>query len=94
MRRNRDFNAMPYGTAIGMPNYRHAEPFCQLKNIKDLGNEHHNFMIRYIKIFMAGSIVGLVYGSAWSFVRPMSGMAIQKLFLAVGERDWSGRIGR
>jgi len=94
MRRNRDFKAMPYGTAAGMPNYRHAEPFCQLKNIKDLKNEQHNFMFKYIRTFIFGATVGFVYGAAWTFIRPMSGMAIQKLMLTVGERDWSGRFGR
>ena len=27
-RRNRDFKAVPYGNFIGMPNYRHSEPWC------------------------------------------------------------------
>jgi hypothetical protein len=76
MRRNRDFKAMPYGTAAGMPNYRHAEPFCQLKNLKDLKNEHHHFPTKLFKIFFGGATVGVVFGSAWAFLRPMSGFAI------------------
>ena len=94
MRRNRDFKAMPYGTAAGMPNYRHAEPFAQLKNIKDFTTEHHHFPTKYFKTFLDGAIVGVFFGAAWTFIRPMSGFAMQKLFLTVGERDWSGRIAR
>ena len=94
MRRNRDFKAMPYGTAAGMPNYRHAEPFAQLKNLKDFKNEDHNFVFKYAKIFFYGAIIGIVYGSVWTFVRPISGFSAQKLMMTAGERDWSGRIGR
>jgi hypothetical protein len=30
-RRNRDFKPMTYGSFRGIPNYRHSEPYCQLK---------------------------------------------------------------
>lgn len=85
---------MPYGTAAGMPNYRHAEPFCQLKNIKDLKNEHHHFPTRFFKIFLSGAIVGVTFGSAWGFLRPMSGFAIQKLMHTTGDHAFTGRIWR
>ena len=94
MRRNRDFKAMPYGTYGGMPNYRHAEPFCQLKNLKDFKNEHHHFPTKFFKIFLAGALTGVVFGSGWHFLRPISGFAVQKLMLTVGDRDFSGRIVR
>jgi hypothetical protein len=94
MRRNRDFKAMPYGTAAGMPNYRHAEPFSQLKNIKDFLNEEHHFPTKFFKIFCFGAAAGVMYGSVWTFIRPVSGFAAQKLFASVGEKEFSGRIGR
>jgi hypothetical protein len=76
MRRNRDFKALPYGTAGGMPNYRHAEPFCQLKNLKDLANEHHHFPTKFFKTFLTGAAIGVVFGAFWTSFRPMSGIAI------------------
>ena len=85
---------MPYGTYGGMPNYRHAEPFCQLKNLKDLVNEDHHFPTKYFKLFLAGAFTGIVYGSAWTFIRPMQGFAVQKLMAHVGDREWTGRIAR
>ena len=38
-RRNRDFKPVNYGSFKGMLNYRHSEPFCLLKNMKDLSRE-------------------------------------------------------
>lgn len=35
-RMNYDFKPIPYGTARGIPNYRHSEPFFLLKNLRDL----------------------------------------------------------
>ena len=36
LRRNRDFKPVLYGTFRGLPNYRHSEPYCMLKNLKDI----------------------------------------------------------
>ena len=38
-RRSRDFKPMTYGSFKGMLNYRHSEPYCLLKNMKDLSRE-------------------------------------------------------
>ena len=62
VRRNRDFKPVPWGAAVGMPNYRHSEPFLMLKNIKDLKNENAQHPIKWFKTFMVGSIAGLVVG--------------------------------
>ena len=48
-RRNRDFKAVPYGTFRGMPNFRHAEPYALLKNMKDLAYEEHNHPIKWAR---------------------------------------------
>ena len=40
-RRNRDFKPVPYGSAKGILNYRHSEPYALLKNMKDLPRETH-----------------------------------------------------
>ena len=40
-RRNRDFKPVPYGSAKGILNYRHSEPFALLKNMKDIPRETH-----------------------------------------------------
>jgi hypothetical protein len=85
---------MPYGTAAGMPNYRHAEPFAQLKNIKDFYAEHSHFPTVYFKLFLTGAATGIFWGSFWTFIRPISGFSAQKLMLTAGDRDWSGRLGR
>lgn len=75
-RRNRDFKPVPYGTFGGMPNYRHAEPFCQLKNAKDLVVEQHHFPTRWAKTFLFGAFSGVVLGQGWFFIRPAHGFAI------------------
>jgi hypothetical protein len=36
LRRNRDFKPVNYGSFRGMLNFKHAEPFASLKNLKDL----------------------------------------------------------
>ena len=75
MRRNRDFKATPYGAAIGMPNYRHAEPYLLLKNLPDLRNEDHHHPTVWAKRFIFGAIVGLSVGQLWVFAGPINGFA-------------------
>ena len=94
MRRNRDFKPVPYGAFGGMPNYRRSEPFENLKNIKDIKNEHAHFPTRWFKTFMHGALTGIALGQIWFFVRPINGFAMQKLMAAVGDRPFSGRVGR
>jgi hypothetical protein len=93
-RRNRDFKPVPYGTFGGMPNYRHAEPFCQTKNAKDVLSEQHHFPTRWAKVFGFGAMTGMIFGQGWFFMRPVNGFAMQKLMAAVGERAWTGRSFR
>jgi hypothetical protein len=69
-RRNRDFKPVPYGSFRGMPNYKHAETWCLLKNLKDLGNEHHNHPIKWAKTFLFGAMVGGILGYSWFLLRP------------------------
>merc|ERR1712061_614369 len=47
-----------------------------------------------IKSFIAGAAFGLVFGQVWFFFSPINGFAAQKLFAAVGERPFSGRMLR
>jgi len=94
MRRNRDFKPVPYGSFGGMPNYRHAEPWCQLKNIRDLGNEHSHFPTVWAKQFLFGATVGVVLGQGWFFIKPSNSFAIQKLMAATGDKPFTGRTLR
>lgn len=93
-RRNRDFKPVPYGTFGGMPNYRRSEPFENLKNITDFKNEHHHFPTRWAKTFFHGALTGICFGQLWFFIRPINGFALQKLMQAVGDRPFTGRVGR
>ena len=70
IRRNRDFKPVPWGAAVGMPNYRHAEPFLLLKNIKDIKNEHAHHPTKWAKTFLAGSMWGFVFGQAYHLLAP------------------------
>mgnify|MGYP006889525018 CR=1 FL=1 len=70
------------------------QPFCQLKNLKDFVVEDHHFPTRWAKNFLFGAIAGVTLGQGWFFIRPVQGMAIQKLMQAVGERPFSGRTWR
>jgi hypothetical protein len=94
IRRNRDFKAMPYGTAAGMPNYRHAEAWCQLKNISDFVREDNHFPTRFFKLGCLGGMWGFVLGAFWVAVKPQQGFVVQKLMARVGERDFSFRMPR
>ena len=93
-RRNRDFKATPYGSAIGMPNYRHATPYLLLKHLADFKTEDHQHPIKWAKRFIAGAAFGLMMGQVWFFFSPINGFAAQKLFAAIGERPFSGRVFR
>jgi len=66
---------VPYGNFIGLPNYRHSEPFCLLKNAKDVINEQDHFPTRWAKTFLFGATLGVTFGQAWFFLRPINGFA-------------------
>ena len=91
LRRNRDFKPVPWGAAVGMPNYRHAEPFLMLKNIQDLRHEEAHHPIKWMKTFAFGALVGFSMGQVYQLLAPMNGFAMQKLHANIGERDWTGR---
>ena len=93
-RRNRDFKPVPYGAFGGMPNYRHAEPFALLKNVKDFAYEREHMPTKWFKSFLFGAMTGVMFGTMWFALAPINAFAAQKLFTSVGERAWSGRMFR
>jgi hypothetical protein len=93
-RRNRDFKPVNFGSFRGILNYKRAEPFESLKNLKDLKNEHAHHPIKWIKCFTFGSIVGVVMGYSWFVIRPVQSFPMRKLLQASGDRAWSGRYFR
>ena len=70
LRRNRDFKPVPWGAAIGMPNYRHSEPFLMLKNIKDLKTEDAQHPLRWARHFGVGAALGFIIGQFYYVVQP------------------------
>ena len=90
-RRNRDFKPVGYGTFRGLPNYRHSEPYCLLKNMKDLPRQDHHHPIKYIKTFLTGATVGSVAGYMYFVGGPTGSFEMSKLLAAVGNRPFSGR---
>ena len=77
-----------------MPNYRHSEPWLNMKNLITWPEEGHHHPTVWAKKFAFGAWSGFVLGQLWYFASPINGFAAQKLFAAVGERPWSGRIFR
>ena len=53
---------MNHGTYIGIPNFRHSEPYMFLKNIKDVMNEDHNIGISWSKTALSGFGWGCILG--------------------------------
>lgn len=93
-RRNRDFKPVPYGSAKGMLNYRHSEPFSLLKNMKDIPKETHHHPIKYTKLFLKGAFVGGVLGSFYVAGGPVGVIESDKILAGAGYRPWSGRLFR
>lgn len=77
-----------------MPNYRHAEPWLNMKNMYSLMDEHHHHPTKWFKKIVFGAITGFSLGQVWFFVSPINGFAASKLFAAVGEKPWTGRMFR
>jgi len=93
-RRSRDFKPTTYGSFKGLINYRHAEPFCLLKNIKDISREEHHHPIKWFKQIAKGALTGSLLGYCW-FVGGNTGpWEMQKLMASVGSRSYSGKIFR
>lgn len=89
-RRNRDFRPVSYGTFRGMPNYRHSEPFCLLKNMKDFANEEHNIGVRMSKSFLKGGFVGSVLGYLHFMGSTQGSFEMNKLANIIGPRKFTG----
>ena len=94
MRRSRDFKPVPWGTARGMPNYRHSEPWLNMKNMYTLWDEHHHHPTKWFKKALFGAVFGLCVGQIAFFASPINGFAASKLLASIGERAWSGRAYR
>ena len=77
-----------------MPNYRHSEPWLNMKNLFTLKEERHHHPVKWIKKALYGAVFGLTLGQMWFFMAPINGFAAQKLFATIGERPWSGRLYR
>lgn len=90
-RRSRDFIPVTYGAYVGIPNYKHSEPYSLLKNIKDLVNEEHNHGIKYGKLALKGGILGAVFGQLYFVGGPVGAFEMSKLMAASGNRPFSGR---
>lgn len=91
MRRNRDFKPVPYGSAKGILNFRHSEPFCLLKNIKDLVHEDHNNIFRNLRAGINGTMFGGLFGMLWFMGGNTGNWEMNKLMAASGVRPFSFR---
>jgi len=78
-RRNRDFKPVNFGTFKGIPNYKHAEPWAQFKNLRDIVHEEHHHPIKWIKTFLFGAITGGIIGYSWFILKPVQAFPIRKL---------------
>ena len=93
-RRNRDFKPVPYGSAKGILNYRHSEPFALMKNLKDLPRETHQKPLVYTKHFLKGALVGGTLGMFYIHGGPLGALETEKLMASAGSRPFSGRLFR
>ena len=85
---------MPYGSAKGILNYRHSEPFALMKNLKDLPKETHQKPIMYTKHFLKGAILGGIFGSFYFTGGPIRYLEMEKVIHASGSRPFSGQLWR
>ena len=93
-RRNRDFKPVPYGSAKGILNYRHSEPFALLKNMRDLPRETHQKPIVYTKHFLKGALVGTWFGGMYFACGPTGLLETEKVMASGGGRAFSGKMFR
>lgn len=84
IRRNRDFKPVPYGSAKGILNFRHSEPYCLLKNMKDLYHEDSNIVIRWFKDGIRGAMGGSIIGMAYHIGGNTGNWEMNKLMAARG----------
>ena len=90
-RRSRDFKPIPYGSFRGIINYRHSEPYCIFKNIKDIQREDHHIGIVMGKAILKGAFLGGLAGYMGVLGGPFAPLEMDKLVAASGSRPWSGR---
>jgi hypothetical protein len=67
------------GILKGILNFKHAEAFSTLKNLKDLKNEHHHHPWKWFKVFAFGALGGVLFGYSWFVLRPFQSFPIRKL---------------
>ena len=70
-RKNRDFKPVAYGTFRGMPNFKHTEPFCLMKNLKEIHRDSHSMPIKWTKAFLYGVLCGGMIGYGWFIFKPL-----------------------
>ena len=85
---------MTYGAYVGIPNFRHSEPYMFLKNIKDVVNEEHNIAISWTKAAARGFIAGSIIGYTYFVGAPAGQFELSKLMANYGNRAYSGRWTR
>ena len=90
-RRNRDFKPVPYASFKGMPNYKHSEPYCLLKNMRDMMHEDHQHPVKWSKVALKGALTGSVFGYLWFVGGPHGPFEMNKVMAATGNRPFSGR---
>lgn len=79
-RRNRDFKPLGNGDFRGYPKARNSVPFNQLRNVKDLFEERHQFVIKYIRAMVAGALTGgFLAGSVHAMSKGVTEFEIRKL---------------
>ena len=83
-RRNRDFKPVGYGSYRGILNYRHSEPYCLLKNMKDLPREDHHWPTRYAKSIFKGMLIGGLSGFTYWTGSNVGQFEMSKLMAATG----------
>ena len=93
-RRSRDFKPVPYGSAKGILNYRHSEPWALMKNMKDIPNETHQLPIVLSGKFLKGGLAGAVLGNLYFFCGPTGHLETEKVLAAAGGRAFSGKLFR
>ena len=90
-RKNRDFKPIHYGDFVGLPNYKHSEHFCHLKNTQDVFFERDNFAVRWGKAFIGGALFGAGIAPAFFAIPRMQYFPVRKLFERIGDKPMSFR---
>jgi len=65
-----------------------------MKNLYTLIDETHHHPTKWFKKAVYGAFTGFILGQFWFFIAPINGFAASKLFAAIGEKAWTGRLYR